>query len=333
LSKEQIRLGENVMNKTPIIIFIALLLVPSLASARWVDYSDTNPSCRREYSYETCTPPESTVTCTYYFSTQGCCCEGLLWVPDEPTNVTTTVVGNSITIQWDSDPTVIEYDLWWDNDPVISLGRDNRFTFTEDSFTHENLHYNKEYHYFLRAKYEYGDTEANFYAITGSNPNPESVDNWRSHISISKGNGQFSRPIYDGVPGNFNGWDRNVGDFNGDGSEDLLLYYNDNSNLRSHIRLSVGDGTFQDPIYWSHGGGFGGWHRNIGDFNGDGMDDIILYYNDNNNMRSHVFLSNGNGTFQSNVTWSHGGGFGGWHRNIGDFNGDGVDDFILYDNR
>lgn len=165
------------MRKIIIIAVLALLLVPlGIANARWVDYWDVYPyydmGCHTEYSYVTCVPPESTVTCKYFFDTQACCCEGLLWVPDAPTNITTKVSGNTITITWKGDSAATEYRLWWDDDAVISLGSDNRFITKGTSFTHKNLKYNQKYYYYLQAIGKYGRSGTDFNATTGNNPNP-----------------------------------------------------------------------------------------------------------------------------------------------------------------
>ncbi|MEA2884655.1 MAG: hypothetical protein QOH32_3911 [Bradyrhizobium sp.] len=66
------------------------------------------------------------------------------------------------------------------------------------------------------------------------------------------------------------------------------------------------------------------WH--IGDFNGDGKDDIFRYLS---NAGEDVFLSNGAGFTHSSV-WSPAGNGndGQWH--VGDFNGDGKDDAFRF---
>lgn len=165
------------MKKVTLVGIIALLLFPSgNVYAGWVDYTDIYhlpDGCRSEIFDQFCIPPEYTITCTYYYYTQTCCCEGLLWAPDPPNDITTAVEGNTITIQWESDPAVVEYRLWWDTDAAISLGSENRFIFKGNSFTHNNLQYNKRYYYYLRAVGEYGHLGGtDFHATTGSNPNP-----------------------------------------------------------------------------------------------------------------------------------------------------------------
>jgi hypothetical protein len=86
--------------------------------------------------------------------------------------------------------------------------------------------------------------------------------------------------------------------------------------------------SFNAPVNWSGSGNRGkGWH--IGDFNGDGKDDIFRYVNQYGG--AEVLLSNGS-SFNAPVNWSGSGNRGkGWH--IGDFNGDGKDDIFRYVNQ
>ena len=117
-----------------------------------------------------------------------------------------------------------------------------------------------------------------------------------------------------------------VGDYNGDGIDDLMRFKNENGG--AEVALSTG-GSFQSPVEWSGFGERGGEGWYVGDYNGDGKDDIMRYKNENGG--AHVLLSTGS-SFQSPVEWS---GFGerggrGWY--VGDYNGDGKDDIMRYKN-
>lgn len=130
---------------------------------------------------------------------------------------------------------------------------------------------------------------------------------------------------------------RFVGDFNGDGKDDIIGF--------GHNSTSVGlsTGTSFNVAGWNGGvsfstttGGFGDYDkypRMIGDFNGDGKDDVIGF--------GHTDVGVGLSTGSSfNVsTWTNSFTYGNdgilqstTPRGIGDFNGDGKDDVILFGN-
>jgi len=166
-----------------------LLLVPSqYSSARWVDFGvwfGGNDLCANGYTADTCglsgnsLPPanlrHSSWQCNYYFNSKACCCQGLVWAPDAPKNVRTSVSGNSITIRWDKDTTgsVVRYILHWDNSAVIHVSNDRtaKIAATQTSYTHKNLNYSKTYYYSLTAVGKYGSSGyGNFKATTGAAP-------------------------------------------------------------------------------------------------------------------------------------------------------------------
>jgi len=117
----------------------------------------------------------------------------------------------------------------------------------------------------------------------------------------------------------------NLGDFNGDGKDDVLLRHARGSwhyypmNGRLHIRAQRGAANLTTNLDWRVAG--------IGDFNGDGKDDVLLrhargswhYYPMNG--RFHIRAQRGTANLTTNLDWRVAG--------IGDFNGDGKDDVML----
>ena len=125
---------------------------------------------------------------------------------------------------------------------------------------------------------------------------------------------------------------RRVGDFNGDGRDDLLLDYPDPSSpvgFRHAVELSNGASGFGAPGsgYWAQGAG-DGIDVVVGDFNGDRKSDLLIYWQDPSAAyRYDVFLSNG-ADFVYSANWVPGAGAS-KRRIVGDFNGDGRDDLML----
>jgi hypothetical protein len=149
-------------------------------------------------------------------------------------------------------------------------------------------------------------------------------------ILLGNGNGTFRAPI------TYAAGTRptvvRVGDFNGDGKPDLLVQ-DKVSNLQpgndyeGRVFLGNGDGTLQPGIDLSGSVGIGAIFK-VGDFNGDGKDDIaLLGLNGPSPSIVSIWLSNGDGTF-------HGGVVGGDTQDpaamvLGDFNGDGKLDIAV----
>ena len=118
-----------------------------------------------------------------------------------------------------------------------------------------------------------------------------------------------------------------MGDFNGDGLSDMLVVGADNA----WVYTSYGNG-FGGAMQWSTDGkmtpnGYGGYTYPLtrtGDFNGDGLTDVISV--NPQDGKAYVWISNGSG-FDFHPDWFPNGGFCS-RFDLADLNGDGMTDVI-----
>ena len=125
--------------------------------------------------------------------------------------------------------------------------------------------------------------------------------------------------------------ERHIGDFDGDGLDDLGLYIPSaaSGNGRFWVALSDG-GSFGTLTEWTLYDGHAGWGneiRYVGDYNGDGKSDVGIYVPGDG--RFWVSTSNGAG-FTTTQAWLADAGDLDDERHIGDFDGDGTSDIGLY---
>jgi flagellin-like hook-associated protein FlgL len=113
-----------------------------------------------------------------------------------------------------------------------------------------------------------------------------------------------------------------VGDFNGDGIQDLVTP--DNSGNTVSVLLGSGDGSLQARQAYTVGSN----PFAVADFNGDGIDDVVSADSSGNTVS--VLLGSGDGSFRARRTYST--GQGPQSVIVGDFNGDGVADLVTTDN-
>jgi hypothetical protein len=138
-------------------------------------------------------------------------------------------------------------------------------------------------------------------------------------VFLGKGDGTF-RPRVDYVTGCDPDWVA-VGDFNGDGKQDLVTAdYLDNT---SSVFLGNGDGTFQPRLVQRAAAAPNAVE--VGDFNGDGKADLATA-NDVGQIVG-VLLGNGNGTFQPSVAYGQSGEA--FSLVVEDFNHDGFLDLAV----
>jgi uncharacterized protein (TIGR03437 family) len=146
-------------------------------------------------------------------------------------------------------------------------------------------------------------------------------------VMLGKGDGTFSSSYFSGASNS--GWLLAIGDFNGDGNQDIvaLLQYPPNQVAYSFF-AGKGDGTFQPPITT----GLQGSPAAIvaGDFNGDGKLDLaILFTIENAGTADQViiYLGNGDGSFRQGATYPTG-PTANWML-AGDLNNDGKPDLVV----
>ncbi len=152
-----------------------------------------------------------------------------------------------------------------------------------------------------------------------------------------------------------------IGDLNGDGTFDLavgaplddddgtnrgavwILFLNDDGKVRSIQKISAEEGGFGGDL--DNDDQFGGAVASIGDLNGDGVTDLavgaqndddagtdkgavwILFMNTNGTVRSVQKISQDEGDFNGNL--NNGDRFGSAVAGIGDLDGDGIDDLAV----
>lgn len=155
---------------------------------------------------------------------------------------------------------------------------------------------------------------------------------------LGVGNGTFTEAS--GADASVTGYNANYVDVNGDGNTDILWDQADSYGRSTGQRIlwiSKGDGTFEvSANAGGLNGTLAGYVANAGDFNGDGIADILWVQVDSNGLSTGAragWIGRGDGTFT--VVANYGGQDGtlvGYIPIVADFNGDGKSD-VLWDSR
>jgi hypothetical protein len=145
-------------------------------------------------------------------------------------------------------------------------------------------------------------------------------DNFSRRVIIVPGDGTggFTAPIYLTVPSGFQFTGFSVGDIDGDGLKDVLVFVM-NSVTQFYFKNN-GNGSFALPSQLM--GNIGGDPPFFQDVNGDNKVDVITTHN-----VSDLFFGNGDGTFGSGIRLCNG-----EISVAGDFTGDGKTDFFCGNN-
>jgi hypothetical protein len=118
-----------------------------------------------------------------------------------------------------------------------------------------------------------------------------------------------------------------VADLNGDSKPDLVVATECANSACVGVLLGNGDGTFQTAVTYESGGDSEPPSVTVADVNGDGKPDLVVANHAGAGVVG-VLLGNGDGTFQTAVTYGSG-GYGAYSVAVADVNGDGKPDLLV----
>ncbi|WP_222853517.1 FG-GAP-like repeat-containing protein [Fodinicola acaciae] len=126
----------------------------------------------------------------------------------------------------------------------------------------------------------------------------------------------------------FNGDLPLVGDFNGDGKDDVVSF---TRGTDADVFVSLSDGSKFDAsaVKWHDFFAYGTEIPAVGDFNGDGKDDIVTFTR-GSSADVYVALSDGTKFNGTSVKWHDSFAYNDEYPMVGDFNGDGKDDIVTF---
>jgi hypothetical protein len=119
-----------------------------------------------------------------------------------------------------------------------------------------------------------------------------------------------------------------VGDFNGDGRDDIVTFTRGPA-ADVYVALSTGSGFVGTGVKWHDYFAAGSEIPAVGDFNGDGRDDIVTFTR-GSAADVYVALSTGSNFTGTGWKWHDYFAVGSEIPGTGDFNGDGRDDIVTF---
>ncbi|MGY0231556.1 FG-GAP-like repeat-containing protein [Longispora urticae] len=129
-----------------------------------------------------------------------------------------------------------------------------------------------------------------------------------------------------------------AGDFNADGRQDVLAFYDyGNDNLGAWLFPGGGTGVGREQFQWSTGNGMWNWSRSTflgGDFNADGRADVLAFYDyGSDDLGAWVFPGAGGSVGREQRLWTTGSGM--WNTSssrflAGRFTGDARPDVLAF---
>ena len=160
-------------------------------------------------------------------------------------------------------------------------------------------------------------------------------DSSQIFILLGVGDGTFvQQPTITPIPENnigVDGTDIDIGDFNNDGLQDLVVAFALNGS-RTVILIGNGDGTFRQPVIITEPGTRIPHYQAVADYNGDGRQDLALSLGWGLQGWMEILNGNGDGTFQPPVLYlvpDDRSSTSGGTLTAADFNGDGKPDITL----
>ncbi len=132
---------------------------------------------------------------------------------------------------------------------------------------------------------------------------PGNLNTQTGSLSILLGDGLGSFTVGPPLVPNTEPTSAVTGDFNNDGNHDLAVYFFMNFELSAMIFPGLGDGTFAPPTTIPFPDFFSANAPNVGDFNLDGNEDLLVSFE---NASVSVLHGIGDGTFGPPVSYDAG---------------------------